>query len=176
MSKKILTLGAILLTFSAIPAHAADLYLGVSVGDTNYQEPGTTIHNLSLTGRGGFRLARFFDIEGRLTTSTTDSANSLEFGIRYMASAFAKFNWQPVASSHFEIYGLVGGSYIGMRVGPSGSASDETDPSLSYGFGVDLYASDAHSLTLEWVRYGDSTLNSTDYTLDNLSLGYTWHF
>lgn len=176
MSNKFLSLVVAAMLVAPLTARAGNLYLGVSLGDTNYQEPNKTFHAINLTGRAGYRLVKFFDVEARVATTTTDTTNGEDFSLRYMGSAFAKFNWQPSKSSHFELYALVGGSYLGLRTGPSGATTDDSDGSLSYGFGVDMFANDHHSLILEWVRYGDSTLNNTDYTLDNLSIGYTYHF
>ncbi len=176
MSKKFLPLAAAALFLSSLSAQAEGLYLGVSVGDSNFQQPGNTFHGLNLTGHLGYRIASFLDIEARLASSTGDTTNNYEYQLLYMGSAFAKLNWQPMASKHFELYGMIGGSYLQLRTGPTGATTDDGDVSLSYGFGIALFGSETDSLNLEWVRYGDDTLNDVDYTLDNLNIGYVHHF
>ena len=176
MSKKFLPLAAAALFLCSLSAQAQGLYLGVSVGNSNFQQPGNTFHGLSLTGHLGYRIASFLDIEARVATSTNDSINGNDFQLRYMGSAFAKLNWQPMASKHFELYGMIGGSYMQLRNGPTGATTEDGDISMSYGFGIALFGTETDSLNLEWVRYGDSTLNDVVYTLDNLSIGYVHHF
>jgi len=115
-------------------------------------------------------------VEARLATSSGDSVNGFEYQLIYMGSAFVKLNWQPMKSKHFELYAMGGGSYLQLRTGPTGTTSDDVDVSMSYGFGVALYGSENAAISLEWVRYGDETLNDTEYTLDHLSIGYIHHF
>jgi len=176
MSRKFISLTAMALLMAPVPTLAGNGYLGVSIGNLNYREPNLSRHTISLTGRAGYRLVKFLDLEARLATSDTDASGGQNFQLRYLGSAFAKLNWQPSNSSHFELYALVGGSYMNLRTGPSGAVSDDSDSSVSWGFGIDMFANDHHSLNIEWVRYGDGTINNTSYALDNLSVGYTYHF
>lgn len=176
MSKNVLPLAAAALLFTSYSAHSEGLYLGISVGDSNFQQPGNTFHGLTATGQLGYRIASFLDIEARLAASSGDTVNNYEYQLLYMGSAFAKLNWQPMKSKHFEIYGMVGSSYLQLRTGPSGATTDDSDTSVSYGFGIALFGNENSALSLEWVRYGDSKINNTEYTLDNLSIGYVHHF
>ncbi len=176
MSKKFLPLAAAALLFTSLSTHAEGLYLGASVGDSNFQQPGQTLHALTLTGHLGYRLTSFLDIEARAATSTVASKDSYEYQLRYMGSLFAKLNWQPMKSKHFEIYGMVGGSYLGLRTGMTGNTNDDNEFSVSYGIGIALFGTDNDSINLEWVRYGDDKLNDADYTLDNLGISYIHHF
>ena len=178
MSKKFLSLVTAALIFLPLGAQAGNGYIGASVGNMNYQEPGTSLHALNLTGRLGYRLASALDVEVRAATATSADNGSLEFSLNSLAGAYIKLNWSPMQSRHFEIYLIGGGTYISAAIGPVGTTATETDSSGSYGIGFDFFGNDSTALNLEWMRYGDGEIGPTNtpYTLDTLTVGLVHHF
>ena len=178
MSKKFIPLTAILLLAFSLPSHAANGYAGLSVGDANYQESGTSLDALSLTARLGLRLNRFIEFEARLATSSSESTGTNDFQLVYLAGAYAKLNILAPASSHFSLYITGGGTYVRATHGTSLNPVTDNDSSGSYGLGIDLFGNEQTALNLEWMRYGDSKIGTADndYTLDILSIGIVHHF
>ena len=178
MSKKLLLLAAILLPAFSLPTYAANGYAGLSVGDANYQESGTSLDALSLTARLGVRLNRFVEFEARMATSSNESDGTNDFRLNYLAGAYAKINVLSPASSRFSAYIIGGGTYVRVRHGTSLNPVTDNDSSVSYGLGIDLFGNEHTALNLEWMRYGDSKIGTanTDYTLDILSIGVVHHF
>ena len=178
MSKKFLPLSTILLLLFSLPSYAANGYAGLSVGDANYQESGTSLDVLSLTARLGLRLNRFIEFETRLATSSSASNGTNDFQLVYLAGAYAKLNLLSPASSHFSAYIIGGGTYVRARHGTSLNPVTDTDSSGAYGLGIDLFGNERTALNLEWMRYGEGKIGTAnnDYTFDILSIGLVHHF
>ncbi len=178
MSKKFLSLATAAIFFLPLGAQAGNGYIGASVGNMNYQEPGTSLHALNLTGRLGYRLASALDVEVRAAAPSSADDGNREFSLNYLAGAYLKLNWAPMRSGHFEIYLIGGGTYISAAIGPVGSSTTETDSSRSYGIGLDFFGNDKTAFSIEWMRYGDGEIGPTNlpYTVDTLTLGVVHHF
>ncbi len=180
MAKKTLTLAAAVLVGLSFSAHAGNGYLGLSVGNQNYQEPdiGTSVHALALTGRLGYRLARFLDVEARIGSGLEADDGNRAFRPQYLAGIYAKLNWQPMSNRHFELYVVGGKTRIRAAIGPVGNTLIENDDATSYGLGIDLFGNRTTALNLEWMRYGDGEIGTanTAYALDVLSIGLVHHF
>lgn len=126
--------------------------------------------------RYGFYLFRFVAVEFHAGSSlkTINSSNTMEGKIEYMGAAFARLNF-PFETKKVNLY-IMGGTAAGNYVVDTGNQGagpvSETKAGISYGGGVEVYATDDTGMSIEWIRY----LHFDDFRAGGISLGIVHHF
>lgn len=172
-------LGISLLLFVAMPGIALaannNFYWGAMVGKSEYEDPLANSSLLSITGRFGFSLFPFLDIEGRVATSGSESNSTIDnLQVDYLGNVSAKLNF-PI-SNRVNLYGIGGISAWRISYDNAGIQTQFTGDGLSYGIGIELFADENNGLNLEYVRYADETQDGTAYELNHWGLGYVQRF
>jgi hypothetical protein len=161
----------------AVAADGPNAYWGVMAGVSEFSITGEDLRPTSYTGRLGFEFNKFLSVEGRLMASESDTfADGTSFEVTYLGNASAKLNIPFGDEKRVNFYGLVGYSSWKWTINQSGSIFHDTDDGVSYGVGFDLFADGINGVNIEAVRYLDSKIGGTDYTLDTASIGYVRRF
>jgi hypothetical protein len=161
-----------------------NFYWGAMVGVSEFSYENNVINPLnedinptSITGRLGFEFGKFLSVEGRLMASGSDSfTNGYSFEVSYLGNLSAKLNIPFGDVRRVNVYALAGYSSWKWTATQGNSTWHDTDSGASYGIGVDLFADGINGINFEVIRYLDSSISGSDYTLDTASIGYVRRF
>jgi len=104
------------------------------------------------------------------------SANSVDYDLNWMTSAFVKLSWSAVEDGRIQLYALGGFSVAEMEFTSANAIYTTTVNAPSFLVGVDLFANRKHGIFFQMGRYLSGTLSGSDYTVDGISLGYISNF
>jgi len=175
MHRGLLLAAAILLSLP-FSAQAEEYYYGLMLGNNTYEESGTKISSGAVSGKLGYRDNEWLSAEVHGGLSGGGSANSIDYDLNWMTSAFAKLTWSAVDDGRIQLYALVGFSAAEMEFTSATAIYTTTVNGPSLLVGVDLFANRNHGIFFQAGRYLDGTLSGSDYTLDGISLGYISNF
>jgi hypothetical protein len=178
---------ALLLFISPFNVNAEEpkFYWGVMAGVTQLSLSNSVVNPMNedlnlktLTGRLGFDFGKYLSVEGRVLASDSDNYwyGGYSAEVTYLGNISAKLNLPFGKERRVNVYGLVGYSSWKWTITQGSSTWDDTDDGVSYGIGVDLFADRVNALNIEVIRYLDSSIDSSNYTLDTASIGYLRRF
>lgn len=114
----------------------------------------------------GKSLNEYIDVEGQLgLTSNT--------GKRHGVITYGAYLRIGKDFGQYKPYGLVGVS--GFHLYQDG-INDETEAGFSYGAGIEIFGSKDLTVTLEYLRLMDKSVDSGDLTFDTVGIGFTYYF
>ena len=168
----------------AIAADEPKFYWGVMAGvskfslSDNIVNPlGEDLNPTSITARLGYEFGKFLSVEGRLMGRGSDSyTNGLSFEVNYLGNVSAKLNIPFGDVRRVNVYALAGYSTWKWTATQGNFTGHDTDNGVSYGVGIDLFADGINGINFEVIRYLDSSISGSDYTLDTASIGYVRRF
>jgi hypothetical protein len=177
----------LLLLFTSPFAAAVDepnFYWGAMVGvsefslsDSVANPLGEDLNPTSITARLGYEFGKFLSVEGRLMAGGSDSyTNGLNFEVTYLGNLSAKLNIPFGSEKRVNVYALAGYSTWKWTATQGNLTTHDTDNGASYGIGFDLFADGINGINFEVIRYLDSSIGGSDYTLDTASIGYVRRF
>lgn len=140
---------ATLLLAAALPAAAADYYVGYGPGATFIDLPaGARVTGPSLTAHVGHQITERYGVELRtgFTSSGHDTVagERIEVGVDWFVSAFSVIHGRPGRA--LDPYLLLGGTTMQLKGGADESA-------FSAGLGVQVRAGDMGHVRVEYVHY-----------------------
>ena len=165
--------GSVFALPAAAQLNASSVYLGGSLGRSNFKTPSET--DTAWRVFGGYQLNRNFAAE--LGYHNLGEVNFVQGDRNAQVWELVGVGMLPVANA-LSVYGKLGGYYgkseIKSSVVPSG---DDTNGGLTYGAGVQYDMMQNVGLRLEWQRYdqvGGSRTGETD--IDVLNVGVLYRF
>jgi len=158
---------------AAAQLNASSVYLGGSLGRSNFKAPSETDTAWRLFG--GYQINRNFAAE--IGYHNLGEVNFVQGDRNAQVWELVGVGAWPVATA-LSVYGKLGGYYgkseLKSSVVPSG---DDTNGGLTYGFGAQYDFTPQAGLRLEWQRYdqvGGSRSGETD--IDVLNVGLLYRF
>jgi len=130
--------------------------------------------------RGGYRINQYFGLEGRIGFGTGGSSDFNDPGdsqiddIRddlYYGAAFARFD---IPFNRVNLFALAGFGGVTLESTDNaqdafGLADDYSETGVSWGFGVELFATDRTGISVDYLNYADDTH-------EGFSIGIVHHF
>ena len=169
-----------LLLLSSPLAVATDeprFYWGVMVGMSEFSIPDEDLRPTSTTGRLGYEFGKYLSVEGRLMVSGSDTfSDGTSLEVTYLGNVSAKLNIPFGDERRVNVYGLLGYTTWKWTATDGNEIFHDTDNGASFGVGIDLFADGINGVNFEVIRYLDSDISGTKYTLDTASIGYVRRF
>lgn len=159
-----------------LSAQAEEYYYGLMLGNKTYEESGTKIGFGDASAKLGYRHNEWLSAEVHGGLSGGGSANSVDYDLNWMTSAFVKLSWSAVEDGRIQFYALGGFSAAEMEFSSTDKIDTITVTAPSLLVGVDLFANRNHGIFFQMGRYLSGTLSGRDYTVDGISLGYISNF
>ena len=167
--------GILMVFLLAVPtaalAQGGLLFWGVQIGSTDYHvEQADKVSLTSFSGRLGWDVFPWLAIEARVLTSGSASNNTgiTDLSIPYLGSAYARFSLAASRSAQVKLYALGGYSVGQLKYTTSGVDTHFNTNGISYGAGVELYATDNDGVNFEWCRLVDASSGGKNYTINQL--------
>jgi len=146
------------------------MYTGLIFSNSSYDlktNSGKTSESWGhIKGKLGTSLNEWIDVEGQLglTTNTDTKQGVFSYGA-YLRIGQDLGQYKP--------YGLVG--FSGYHLHEDGYGS-ETESGFSYGAGIEIFGSKDLTVTFEYLRLIDKSVDGGDLTFDTLGIGFTYYF
>ena len=117
-------------------------------------------------GKLGKSINEYIDAEGQLglTSNTGKRQGVITYGA-YLRISKDMGQYKP--------YGLIG--LAGYHVYEDGF-NDQSEAGVSYGAGIEIFGSKDLSVTVEYLRLLDKSVDSGDLTFDTVGIGFTYYF
>jgi len=161
----------------AVATDKPRFYWGVMVGVSEFSILDEDLRPTSTTGRLGYEFGKYLSVEGRLMVSGSDTfSDGTSLEVTYLGNVSAKLNIPFGDERRVNVYGLLGYTTWKWTATQGALTAHDTDDGASYGFGVDLFADSINGVNFEVIRYVDSDISGTKYTLDTASIGYVRRF
>lgn len=158
-------------------AQAGEYYYGVMLGNTTYEQSGASISSGAVSGKLGYRHNDWLSAEVHAGIGGGGSANSVDYDLNWLTSAFVKLSWAAVDDGRIRLYALGGYSAAEMEFTNATTISTASVDGASFLIGMDLFANRNHGIFIQAGRYLDGNLSAgSAYTLDGISLGYISNF
>ncbi len=145
------------------------LYSGLQYSSTEFKADDSGSTESASNGHIKTKLGKFINenlsVEGQLglTTNSNDKQGALTYGV-YLRAGKDFGQYKP--------YGLIGLSGYYSYVGDF----SQSEAGGSLGAGVEIFGSKEISVTFEFLRLIDKTIDGTDVTFDTFGLGFTYYF
>ena len=158
------------------PPSAGTGYVGSQFAFVKYDidnAPGLDVTGLVF--RGGYFFTDYFSVEGRLGFGVgDDTVNVLGTPVKVeIDRLLGVYGVAHLPLSHnASLYGVLGYTDGKAKYSVPGVALTDSDSGLSWGAGINFYATDNIGLSGEYMSY----LNETGYEVSAFSLGLQYHF
>jgi len=151
-------------------------YVGADLGYLSYEENGYDDANiLSIGGKLGVELHKYFSVEARLGTGITEEEDyegvqGLDLSLDYYLGAYALATL-PIGEK-LSIYGLLGYTKAEMSAEYAGFEISEDESDMSYGLGAEFKVNDKASFTAEYTNL----LDGSTYEVTSINVGMKFNF
>ena len=178
---------ASVLAFGFTNAHADkltrfnfDRYAGGGLWSVKYSpDEGPDYSMVGAMIKAGYEIDRNLAVEAHLGLTESDSQNvfgddvEVSLEVTTLAGVFGRYSWLHEEQRGWaRFYALLGFSVVDVEARGQGNTGNDSDTSVSFGVGMELFGSDHTAIALEWVRY----IQKQDYTIETPMVGLVYRF
>lgn len=160
---------------SAVAAEPSPFYAGVNYVHATYDADGfDTLNPTAVALRFGTEINPNFAVEGRagfgVSADTIDIFGiDVDLEIDNFYGVYARGMWP---TGYVTPYALLGWTKGKVTASAFGASDSESDDDISYGLGIDMWATPKVAINLEYARL----FEGDGYKVDGLSLGVAFKF